>query len=72
MTKKTENFKTIYISQRILKKLSQIKTSSLTTIIAPMGYGKTTAINWFLEQEKNGYCYSESQYLLQSFGRFLA
>ncbi|MDD7210445.1 MAG: LuxR C-terminal-related transcriptional regulator [Lachnospiraceae bacterium] len=52
MAKKTENLKTIYISQRILKKLSQIKTSSLTTIIAPMGYGKTTAINWFLEQEK--------------------
>ena len=41
---------TIYISERLQKSLRPIARCALTTVVAPMGYGKTTAVNWFLEQ----------------------
>ena len=39
---------TIYISERVRESLRVIPDYVLTTVIAPMGYGKTTAVNWFL------------------------
>lgn len=40
----------IYISERIQKCLSHISKSDITIIVAPMGYGKTTAANWYLNK----------------------
>lgn len=41
---------TIYISERLQEKLRPIAHSRLTTVVAPMGYGKTTAVNCYLAQ----------------------
>ncbi|MGN1019718.1 MAG: LuxR C-terminal-related transcriptional regulator [Aristaeellaceae bacterium] len=41
---------TIYISERLQECLQPISRCALTTVVAPMGYGKTTAVNWYLEQ----------------------
>ena len=43
---------TIYISDRIQEAMEQISHCRLTTVTAPMGYGKSTAINWFLDQRR--------------------
>ncbi len=40
----------IYISQRLGSRLSGIETHRITTISAPMGYGKTTAVKWWRKQ----------------------
>ena len=45
-----QELNTLYISKRLEKSLLKIKTANLTTLIAPMGYGKTTAINWYLNK----------------------
>lgn len=42
------NMNAIYISERVQECLCTISESVITTVSAPMGYGKTTAINWFL------------------------
>ena len=45
-----------FISSRLLESLNQIPDYALTSVTAPMGYGKSTSINWFLEKvstEKN-------------------
>ena len=39
---------TIYISERLQERLRPISRCALTTVVAPMGYGKTTAVNWYL------------------------
>ena len=39
---------TIYISERLQERLRPISRCALTTVVAPMGYGKTTAMNWYL------------------------
>ncbi len=39
---------TVYISERVRESLRQIPRCALTAVIAPMGYGKTTAVSWFL------------------------
>ena len=39
----------IYISARLQKKLDRIPMYPLTTVVAPAGYGKTTAVRWFRE-----------------------
>ncbi len=44
------NLNTIYISERLQESLRPISRSALTTVVAPMGYGKTTAINWYLAE----------------------
>ncbi|MDY5016265.1 MAG: LuxR C-terminal-related transcriptional regulator, partial [Eubacteriales bacterium] len=44
------NLNTIYISERLQESLRPISRCALTTVVAPMGYGKTTAVNWYLEQ----------------------
>lgn len=38
----------IYISDRLQAQLQQIDQYAMTCVVAPMGYGKTTAVNWFL------------------------
>ncbi len=44
-----------YISERLQESLRPVSECALTTVVAPMGYGKTTALNWFLsEKEKKG------------------
>lgn len=44
------NLNTIYISERLQESLRPISRCALTTVVAPMGYGKTTAVNWYLEE----------------------
>ena len=44
------NLNTIYISERLQESLRPIARSRLTTVVAPMGYGKTTAVSWYLEE----------------------
>ena len=50
MPKPKWNLNTIYISERLQESLRPISRCALTTVVAPMGYGKTTAENWYLEQ----------------------
>ena len=40
----------IYISQRLARRLDEISRHPITTVVAPMGYGKTTAIDWWLKR----------------------
>ncbi len=49
MAKRKWNLGTIYISERMQECLRPISQCALTTVVAPMGYGKTTAIHWYLE-----------------------
>ena len=42
----------IYISERVQETLRPVSVSALTAVVAPMGYGKTTAANWFLNQRR--------------------
>ena len=51
MPKRKPNLNTLYISERVQESLRPIANSALTTVVAPMGYGKTTAINWFLAEK---------------------
>lgn len=39
---------TVYISERVRESLRLASRCALTAVTAPMGYGKTTAVNWFL------------------------
>ena len=50
MPKSKWNLNAIYISERLQESLRPISRCALTTVVAPMGYGKTTAVNWYLEQ----------------------
>ena len=50
MSKQKWNLNTIYISERLQEKLRPISRCPLTTVVAPMGYGKTTAVSWYLEE----------------------
>ena len=50
MPKPKWNLNTIYISERLQESLRPISRCRLTTVVAPMGYGKTTAVNWYLEE----------------------
>ena len=44
MPKAKWNLNTIYISERLQESLRPISRCALTTVVAPMGYGKTTAV----------------------------
>lgn len=44
----------IYISPRLQASLEPMGRCALTTVTAPMGYGKTTAVNWFLAAQPPG------------------
>ena len=45
------NLNHIYITERLKHRLKEINNHPITTIIAPMGFGKTTAINWWVKRE---------------------
>ena len=40
-----------YISDRLHQATDSITDYALTSVIAPMGYGKSSAVNWFLDRE---------------------
>ncbi len=48
MPKSKWNLNTIYISERLQESLRPISRCAMTTVVAPMGYGKTTAVEWYL------------------------
>ena len=50
MPKSKWNLNSIYISERLQESLRPISRCTMTTIVAPMGYGKTTAVNWYLAE----------------------
>ena len=50
MPKAKWNLNTIYISERLQESLRPISRCALTTVVAPMGYGKTTAVEWYLAE----------------------
>ena len=52
MPKRKYGFNTVYISERLQESLRPISHCALSTIIAPMGYGKTTAADWYLEKKE--------------------
>lgn len=55
MPRYAKSINAIYISERMQETLRHIKKYVITTIIAPMGYGKSTAALWFLdERQKKG------------------
>ena len=43
----TSHLDDIFITQRLKNKLAKIGKYPITTVIAPMGYGKTTAVKWW-------------------------
>ena len=52
MPKRKQDFNTIYISKRLQEALRPISRCALTAVVAPMGYGKTTAVNWYLAERR--------------------
>ncbi len=50
MAQTSKNLNTIYISERMQERLRLISQSKLTSVVAPMGYGKTTAVDWYMKQ----------------------
>ena len=50
MPKEKISLNSIYISDCLQKSLQPVSNSALTAITAPMGYGKTTAVNWYLSR----------------------
>ena len=50
MPKPKWNLNTVYISERLQESLRPVSRCALTTVVAPMGYGKTTAVSWYLEE----------------------
>ena len=47
MARYRTDMNSIYISPRAQEALDPIAQCPLTTVVAPMGYGKTTAVQWF-------------------------
>lgn len=45
----------IFITDRLKKRLNEINDHPITTIIAPMGFGKTTAVSWWVKQAVKGH-----------------
>ena len=56
MPKPKWKLNTIYISERLQESLRPISRCALTTVVAPMGYGKTTAVNWYLAERAGRLC----------------
>lgn len=40
----------VFITERLKHRLNEIDNHPITTVIAPMGFGKTTAINWWAKR----------------------
>ena len=57
MSKKANiNTENLYLSERIESRLMQMKDYPLTVVEAPMGYGKTTCMRFFSEEERDPLC----------------
>lgn len=41
----------IFISERLKRRLNEMDGCPITTVIAPMGFGKTTAVNWWAKRQ---------------------
>ncbi len=52
MPRYAKDINAIYISERMQENLRHIKESSMCSIVAPMGYGKTTAALWYLDERR--------------------
>ncbi len=52
MPKQSPNLQTLYLSERIREIFRHIRTHALTSVVAPMGYGKTTALNIYLDEQE--------------------
>ena len=52
MQKRKVNLNTLYFSDRLQAELRGIGRHALTLVVAPMGYGKTTAVQWFLDRRR--------------------
>ena len=52
MPKQKATLNTVYISERLQECLRPLSLCALTTVVAPMGYGKTTAVSWYLTQRE--------------------
>ena len=52
MARYRTDMNSIYISPRAQEALDPIAQCPLTTVVAPMGYGKTTAVQWFLDRRR--------------------
>ena len=50
MQNHTVNLNTLYLSDKLQAELRMISRCPLTLVVAPMGYGKTTAVNWYLDE----------------------
>ena len=50
MPKPKRNLNTICISERLQESLRPLSRCAMTTVVAPMGYGKTTAVNRYLAE----------------------
>lgn len=48
MQKRKVNLNALYFSDQLQAELRGIGRHALTLVVAPMGYGKTTAVNWYL------------------------
>lgn len=45
----------IFITERLKRRLGEINISPIISVIAPMGFGKTTAINVFIKRLKKSH-----------------
>lgn len=45
----------IFITERLKQQLIEIRKYPITTVIAPMGFGKTTALSWWAKHLKKNY-----------------
>ncbi len=52
MPRYQKDINAIYISERMQENLRHIRESTMTSIVAPMGYGKTTAALWYLDERR--------------------
>ena len=50
MPKPKWNLNATYISEQLQESLRPISRCAMTTVVAPMGYGKTTAVSWYLDE----------------------
>ena len=71
MQNRNTNLNDIYMSDRLQAQLQQIDQYAMTCVVAPMGYGKTTAVNWFLDESAR-YTGGSHQCLLRQSGNLLA
>ena len=62
MARIRHDLNTIYISGRLQESLRPVSRCALTAVVAPMGCGKTTAVNWFLAREAPPHCIRISVY----------